>query len=93
MAWYKVAGYTSAGYRMVHVDFCFPADGTRVVKGRRRYQTGEVWLLVGTELEEDWNYWIAVQSGAARQLDRWLDRAVVGTLRRLVICQRSTGEA
>ena len=93
MAWNKVAGYASAGDRMVHVDFSFPPAGTRVVMGRRRYQAGEVWLLVGTELEEDWNYWIAVQSGAARQLDRWLDRAVVGTVRRLVICIMATGEA
>ena len=58
MAWYKVAGYANAGDRMVHVDFSFPTDGTRVIMGRRRYQTGEVWILVGTELEEDWNYWI-----------------------------------
>ena len=58
MAWNKVAGYASAGDKMVHVDFSFPPDGTRVVMGRRRYPAGEVWLLVGTELEEDWNYWI-----------------------------------
>ena len=26
--------------------------------GRGRYEAGEVWRLVGSELEEDWNYWI-----------------------------------
>ena len=58
MAWNKVAGHASDGDKMVHVDFSFPPDGTRVVMGRRLYQAGEVWLSVGTDLEEDWNYWI-----------------------------------
>ena len=58
MVWNKVAGHASDGDKMVHVDFSFPGFDTRVLPGRRRYQHGEVWLLVGTELEEDWNYWI-----------------------------------
>ena len=56
--WNKVAGYASAADRMVHVDFSFPPADTRVVMGRGRYEAGEVWRLVGSELEEDWNYWI-----------------------------------
>ena len=69
MTWPKVGGYASAVDRMVRGDFNFPVDNTRVVLGRWPEQAA--WLLVGTEFEDDWNYWIVLP------FDRWtIDRMV-----------------
>ena len=62
MTWLKVGGYASAGDRMVRVDFNFPIDNTRVVLGR--WPDHAAWLLVGTESEDDWNYWIVLPFGS-----------------------------
>ena len=64
MTWLKVGGYASAGDRMGRVDFIFHGDNTRVERGR--WPEEAVWLLVGTEFEDDWNYWFMLP------LDRWI---------------------
>ena len=62
MTWLEVGGYASAGDRMVRVDFNFPIDNTRVVLGR--WPDHAAWLFVGTESEDDWNYWIVLPFGS-----------------------------
>ena len=62
MTWLKAGGYASAGDRTVRVDFDFPIDNTRVVLGR--WPEHAAWLLVGTEFEDDWNYWIVLPFGS-----------------------------
>jgi hypothetical protein len=39
-----------------------PSDNTRVVLGR--WPEHAAWLLVGTEFEDDWNYWIVLPFGS-----------------------------
>ena len=51
----------------------FP-HGTRVVRGQGIFQD-EIWMLVGDECTEDWNYWIVLVSD--EHFGGWVIRATV----------------
>ena len=51
----------------------FP-HGTRVVRGQGIFQD-ELWMLVGDEWTEDWNYWIVLVSD--EHFGDWVIRATV----------------
>ena len=46
------------GAERVTIRYRFPS-GTRVEPGQGRFEN-EIWMLVGDECTEDWNYWIVL---------------------------------
>ena len=64
---------TDPGDEMVRIRHRFP-DGTLVVPGQGRFQN-EIWMLVGDECTEDWNYWIVLVSDD--HFGDWVIRATV----------------
>ena len=45
------------GSQMVHKSF---DDGTRMIPGRGRH-ADELWIMIGAEVIDDWNYWIVLR--------------------------------
>ena len=50
-----------------NIRHSFP-PGTRVVRDVVRYGESVIWVLVGEERDEDWNYWLKLVS-AAQNMD------------------------